>query len=56
MADLDGLIELNTPTRFKKNVLGHTVFEDNVTANYDSLVMKLLLNKICFSLRDLLND
>jgi len=31
--------------------LGHTVFEDNVTCNYDSNVMKLLFIKICHGLK-----
>ena len=53
--DVDNIIELNTPTNFKKNVLGHTIFEDNVSCNYDSSVMKLIMNKICFKLKNLFN-
>ncbi len=51
---LANILYLNSPTIFKKNSLGHLIFEDSVTCNYNSAFLKLKLIEICRSLQPII--
>ena len=51
---LESVMSLNAPTAYSRSALGHLVFEDSVTCNYSSGVMKVKLLECCSQLRPII--
>lgn len=54
--DLNEVLYLNSATVYKKNQLGHLLFEDSVTCNYCSSFVKLKIVECCYRLQPLLSQ
>ena len=55
-ADLNEVLYLNSRTVYKKNQLGHLLFEDSVTCNYSSSFVKLKIVECCYLLQPLVSQ
>lgn len=53
---MNELLSLNSPTVYKKNQLGHLLFEDSVTCNYTSSFVKLKIVECCYLLQPLISQ
>ena len=52
---LDEVIALNAPTAYQKNALGHFLFQDSVTCNYCSKMVRVKLLECCYNLQPIIS-